>query len=104
MAKTTFNNIKKILTSTQLPNKLKMRVVKCYIHSVLLYGAETWAMNKQLVNRIEALEMWIYRRMGRISLTEKQTNNEVLKTLGMKREILTEIRSRQIKYFGHIKT
>src|SRR5579871_1941993 len=48
--------------------------------------------------------MWIYRRMGRISWTEKQTNNEVLKTLGMKREMLNEIRSRQIKYFEHIKS
>src|SRR5579871_4018617 len=60
-------------------------------------------MNKQLESRIEALEMWIYRRMERISWTEKQANNEVLKTLGMKREILKEIRSRQMKYFVHIK-
>ena len=47
--------------------------------------------------------MWVYRRIGRISWKAKKTNKYVLETLGMKRAILGEIKSRQIKYFGHIK-
>jgi hypothetical protein len=103
MAKSTFNDMKKILTSKQITNKLKMRIIKCYIYSTLMYGSETWTMNKQLEDRIDAFEMWVYRRIGRVSWMEKKTNKEVLESLGMKRELLQEIKIRQVKYFGHIK-
>ena len=69
----------------------------------LMYGSETWTLNKQLEDRIDAFEMWVYRRIGRTSWKEKKTNKEVLKTLNMKKELLREIKIRQIKYFGHIK-
>ena len=42
---------------------------------MLMYGSETWTMNKQLEDRINAFEMWIYRKIRRISWTEKLTNN-----------------------------
>lgn len=103
LAKNTFYNMKHLLTSRQTNNKLKMRVIKCYIYPTLLYGAETWTMNKDLEDRIAALEMWLYRKMGRISWKQKLTNNAVMEKLGVKRELLTEIKIRQMKYFGHIK-
>jgi len=58
MAKNKFNSMKNILTSKQITNKLKIRIVKCYIYPTLLYGAETWTMNKQMEDKINALEMW----------------------------------------------
>ena len=103
MAKNKFNNMRGILTTRQTTNTQKMRIIKCYIYSALLYGAETWVMNKKLEKNIEAFEMWIYRRIGRVSWKEKKTNKEVLQQLGMKKELLKEIKIRQIKYFGHIK-
>ena len=51
------------------------------VWSVTLYGADTWTMRKEDVKRIEAFEMWIWRRMERISYTEHRTNEEVLKKL-----------------------
>ena len=103
MAKNTFNKMKHFLTSKQINNKLKMRIIKCYVFSTLLYASETWTMNKQLEGRITAFEMWIYRRIGGISWKQKVTNIDVLKRLGMKKELLGEIKSRQARYFGHIK-
>jgi hypothetical protein len=103
MAKNTFNKMKHLLTSKQINNKLKMRIIKCYVFSTLLYASETWTMNKQLEGRITAFEMWIYRRIGGISWKQKVTNIDVLKRLGMKKELLGEIKSRQARYFGHIK-
>ena len=73
-----------------------MRIVKCYVYSTLLYGAEAWTMNRQLESRIEALEVWIYRRICRISWKQKQSNKEVLEKLGMKRELMKEITKRQV--------
>jgi ribonucleotide reductase beta subunit family protein with ferritin-like domain len=49
------------------------------------------------------IEMWIYRRMGKIIWSEKKTNNKVLKQLKLKRELLNTVRKRQIKFFGHIR-
>ena len=103
MAKDNFNSMRKLLTSKQITNRLKMRMIKCYIYPILMYGSETWTMNKQLEDRIDAFEMWIYRRIGRVSWTEKQTNKQVLGKLGMKKQLLREIKFRQVKYFGHIK-
>jgi len=49
------------------------------IWSITLYGAETWTMRKEDVKRIEAFEMWIWKRMERICWREHKTNEEVLK-------------------------
>ena len=86
MAKGAFNDLIKVLTSKQITNKLKMRIIKSYVYSTLMYGSETWTMNKQLEDRISAFEMSIYRKIGRISWTEKLTNNRVLERLGIKIE------------------
>ncbi|GFR59213.1 UDP-glucuronosyltransferase 2A1-like [Elysia marginata] len=47
--------------------------------------------------------MWIYRRLAKISWKDKKTNQEVCDHLGTKREIAKAIKTRKIKYFGHIK-
>jgi hypothetical protein len=69
---------------------LKMRMVRCYVYSILLYGSESF-------------EMWVYRRIGHISWKEKKTNKAVLEVLGIKQDLLNEVKTRQLKYFGHIK-
>ena len=52
--------------------EVKKKIVKTVIWSVALYSAETWWLRKEDI-RIEALEMWIWRRMERISWTDKIT-------------------------------
>ena len=49
-----------------------------------LYSTESWSLRKQAIRRIEAFEMWIWRRMERISWKEKRTNEEVLNIVGEK--------------------
>ena len=103
MAKSTFINMKSILTSKQITNKLKMRIARCYVYSILLYGSESWTLNKMMEDKINAFEMWVNRRIGHISWKEKKTNKAVLEKLGMKQDLLKEVKTRQLKYFGHIK-
>jgi hypothetical protein len=45
----------------------------CYIYSTFLYGAETWTLDKKAEKKKEALEMLLYRRMGKIVWSEKKT-------------------------------
>ena len=54
-------------------------MAKTLIWNVALYGTVTCTMKKEDVKQIEAFEMWIWRRMERISWTEHRTNEEVLK-------------------------
>ena len=44
-------------------------------YSMLMYGSETWTLNKQLEDLIDAFEMWIYKRIGRASWKEKKTKS-----------------------------
>jgi len=81
---------------------VKKKIVKTVIWSVALYSAETWSLRKEDARRIEALEMWIWRRMERISWTYKITNEEVLRRVGEKRTTLETIVRRKKNWIGHI--
>src|SRR6218665_4205840 len=69
-------------------------MVKALIWSVTLHEAETWTMTKEHVKQIKASEMWIWRRLERISWTKHRTNEEVLKKVEEKRSLMDIIRTR----------
>jgi len=60
---------------------------------VVLYGSETWTMKTEDIKRLEAFEMWIWRRMERISWMEHRTNEEILKMVDEKGSLIGIIRS-----------
>ncbi|GFR58479.1 endonuclease-reverse transcriptase, partial [Elysia marginata] len=64
---------------------------------------DTWTLPQSKFKKIEAFEMWIYRRLAKISWKDKKTNQEVCKHLGTRRELVNTIKTRKIKYFGHMK-
>ena len=85
IAKQAFTKNKKILCSNVYMS-LRVRLVKTLVWSVLLqYRSETWTMKKEERKRIEAFEMWVWRRMAKVSWTETKTNEEVLKMTGQNR-------------------
>ena len=61
MAKTSFNQMSPVLKDRKLSIPLKVRLLKCFIWSVLLYGCESWTLSAALTRTIEATEMWFYR-------------------------------------------
>ena len=99
MGKEAFTKRKELLKGG-LKRDIKKRIVKTVTWST--YGAETWTMRKEDVKRIKALEMWIWRRMERISWTEHRKNEEVLKKVEEKRSLVDIIRIRQKNWIGHI--
>jgi hypothetical protein len=66
MAKAAFNQKKNLFTST-LDLNLRTKLVKCYIWSMALYGAETWTLRAAYQKHLESFEMWCSRRMEKIS-------------------------------------
>ena len=67
-----------------------------------MYGSETWTLTAQDKKKIEAMEMWTWRRLLRINWTERKSNEEILRIVEEKRVLLSIIRSRSGKLIGHI--
>ena len=103
MAKTKFTQMRKVFTSRKISLATKLRLVKCYVYSSLLYCCETWTLYLNDIKRLAAFEMWIYRRLGRIPWTAKRTNQYVLHHLNVTKSLMKDIKSRKLKYFGHVK-
>ena len=103
MAKAAFSKKETLFTST-LDLNLRKKLVKCYIWSVALYGAETWMLRAADQKYLESFEMWCWRRMEKISWTDHVRNEEVLLGVNEQRNILHEIRKRKANWIGHILT
>ena len=102
LAKDAFNKLKPIMKDRNISLKTKMRILKTYVWSAMLYGCESWTVNIEITNRIAAAEMWFLRRMLRVSWADRVTNEEVLGRAGTHRELLNQVRRRQIALPGHV--
>src|SRR6218665_606829 len=80
------------------------RMVRMLIFPTVLYGYETWTMTNKMEKKINACEMWICRKMQRISWTEKKTNESVCMEIGIEEdETLQQIAlRRKLGFFGHV--
>jgi len=101
MAKAAFNKKRTLFTST-LDLELKKKLVKCYICSIALYGAETWTLRAVDQKLLESFERWCWRRMEKISWTDHVRNEEVLLRVKEQRNILHETRKWKTNWIGHI--
>jgi hypothetical protein len=80
--------------------ELSKKLVKCYIWSIALYGAETWMLWAVDQKHLESFEMWCWRRME-ISWTD-HVRSEVLLRVKEQRNILHEISTRKANWIGYI--
>ena len=100
-AKEAFGSRKELLTKS-LKKSTKIKIVKTLVWTTLLYGPETWTLRKEDIRKLEALEMWIWRRMEKISWTDKITNEEVLERVGIVRQLMSTLRMRKKSWVGHV--
>ena len=101
MGKSAFNKRSELLRG-KLSLQLKKRMVKSLIWSVTLYASETWTLRKEDIKRLEAFEMWIWRRIERINWMEHWKNVDVLLLVNEERSLNDTIRQRQKNWIGHI--
>jgi hypothetical protein len=101
MAKAAFNQNRTLFTST-LDLELRKKLVKCYIWSIGLYGAETWTLRAVDRKHLESFEMWCWRRIEKINWTDHVRNEEVFLRVKDQRNILLETRKRKANWIGHI--
>jgi hypothetical protein len=101
MAKAATNKKRAVFTGT-LDLELRKKLVKCYVWSIALYGAETLTLRAVDQKHLEIFEMWCWKRMEKISWTDHVRNLDVLLRVKEQRNFLHEIRKRKANWVGHI--
>uniref|UniRef100_A0A8D8SN59 Craniofacial development protein 2 n=1 Tax=Cacopsylla melanoneura TaxID=428564 RepID=A0A8D8SN59_9HEMI len=99
-ARSTFFKMRKVFCCRSLKLDLRMRLVRCYIFSILLYGVESWTVTATLLKKIEAFEMWVYRRLLKVSWVDRVTNVEILQRLNKNTEVVRSIKTKKLEYLG----
>ena len=81
---------------------LKVRLLNAVAFSIATYGCESWAMTKNDKKRVDAFEMWCYRRLLQTTWKDKRTNTWILERIGTDLHLRSGIMKRKYNYFGHI--
>ena len=74
-------NLKSILKSRYITLLTKVRLVKAMVFPVVMYGCESWTVKKAELRRIDALELWCWRRLLRVPWTARRSNQSILKEI-----------------------
>ena len=101
MTKAAFNK-KRALFTSNVDLEQRNKLVKCYIWSIALHGAETWTLRAVDQKHLESFQMWCWRRTGKIIWTDHVRNEEVLLRVKEQRNILHEINKRKANSIDHV--
>ena len=94
-------NLDSILKSRDITSPTKVCLVKARVFPMVMYGCETWTVKKAECQRIDAFELWFWRRLLRVPWTARRSNQSILKiSPGCSLEGL--ILKLKLQYFGHL--
>ena len=85
---------------TTLPTKV--RLVKAMVFPVVMYGCESWTVKKAECRRIDAFELWCWRRLLRVPWTERRSNQFILKEISPGCSLEGMMLKLKLQYFGHL--
>lgn len=102
IARSAASNLVKIWKDRNITKATKIMIMKSLVFPILLYASETWIMKKSDVRKIDAFELWCWRRLLRIPWTAKRTNASVLTEIDEPTRLSRMIYARITKFFGHV--
>ena len=77
-------------------------LVKVLVFPIVLYGAETWTMRKHERRKIDAFELWCWRRVLRVSWMERKTNTGIIENIKPEWTLESRVSKAALSYFGHV--
>ena len=95
-------NLDSILKSRAITLPTKVRLVKAMVFPVVMYGCESWTVKKAECRRIDAFELWCWRRLLRVPWTARRSNQSILKNISPGCSLVGLILKRKLQYFGHL--
>ena len=95
-------NLDSILKSRDITLPTKVRLVKAMVFPVGMYGCESWTVKKAERRRIDAFELWCWRRLLRVPWTARRSNQSSLKEISPKYSLEGLMLKLKLQYFGHL--
>ena len=95
-------NLDSILKIRDITLLIKIRLVKAMVFPVVIYGCESWTINKAEHRRIDAFELWCWRRLLRVPWTARRSNQSVLKDISLEYSLEGLMLKLKLQYFGHL--
>ena len=96
------SNLDSIFKSRDIPLPTKVRLVKAMVFPVVVYGFEIWTLKKAERRRIDAFELWCWRRRLRIPWTAGRSNQSILKEISPRISLEGMMLKLKLQYFGHL--
>ena len=97
------NNLESILKSRDITLPTKVCLVKAIVFLVVMYGCESWTIKKAEHQRIDAFELWCWRRLLRVPWTAKRSNQSILKEISPECSLEGLMLKLKLQYFGHLR-
>ena len=95
-------NLDSILESRDITLLTKVRLVKAMIFPVVMYGCESWTIKKAEHSRIDAFELWCWRRLLRVPWTARRSNQSILKEISHEYSLEGLTLKLKLQYFSHL--
>ena len=95
-------NLNSILKSRDIILPTKFCLVKAMVFPVVMYGCESWAIRKAESQRIDAFELWCWRRLLRVPWTARRSNQSILKEISPEYSLEGLMLKLKLQYFGHL--
>ena len=95
-------NLDSILKSRDITWPTKVRLVKAVVFPVVMYGFESWTIKKAEHQRIDAFELWCWRRLLRVPWTARRSNQSILKEISPGCSLEGLMLKLKLQYFGHL--
>ena len=95
-------NLDSILKSRDITLPTKVRLVKAMVFPVVMYGYESWTVKKAECRRIDAFELWCWRRLLRVPWTARKSNQSILKEISPEYSLEGLMLKLKLQYFGHL--
>ena len=95
-------NLDSIFKSRDITLPTKVRLVKALVFPVVMYVYEIWTVKKAKCGRIDAFELWYWRRLLRVPWTARRNNQSILKDINPRISLEGMILKLKLQYFGHL--
>ena len=95
-------NLDSILKNRDITLPKKVHLVKALIFPVVMYGCESWTIKKAECQRIDAFELWCWRRLLRVPWTPRRSNQSILKEISTEYSLEGLMLKLKVQYFGHL--
>ena len=95
-------NIDSILKSRDITLPTMVHLVRATVFPVVMYGCESWTIKKTECLRIDAFELWCWRRLLRVPWTARRSNQSILKEINPEYSLEGWMLKLKLQYFGHL--